>query len=83
VKHSKQTGDFGYYPHFLSILNAIHPFREGNGRTQTSFLLLLADNAGHPLDLTKFVPERFMDAMVASFEKNETQLALELKGLAG
>ncbi len=67
--------------HFLSTLNAIHPFREGNGRTQTSFLLLLADNALHPLDLTKLVPERFMDAMVASFEKNETQLVLELRGL--
>lgn len=67
--------------HFLSTLNAIHPFREGNGRTQTSFLLLLADNAGHPLDLAKLVPERFMDAMVASFEKNEMQLVSELRGL--
>jgi|SRR3989344_2865233 len=69
--------------HFLSTLNAIHPFREGNGRTQTSFILLLADNAGHPLDLTKLSPERFMDAMVASFEKDETQLASELRGLLG
>jgi cell filamentation protein len=28
--------------HFLATLNAIHPFREGNGRTQTTFLALLA-----------------------------------------
>lgn len=28
--------------HFLASLNAIHPFREGNGRTQASFLTLLA-----------------------------------------
>src|SRR5487761_1517779 len=28
--------------HFLASLNAIHPFREGNGRTQTIFLVLLA-----------------------------------------
>ena len=27
---------------FLSSLNAIHPFREGNGRTQMAFLSLLA-----------------------------------------
>lgn len=69
--------------HFLSTLNAIHPFREGNGRVQTSFLLMLADNAGHPLDLTKLVPERFMDAMVASFENDESLLELEIKGLLG
>ena len=67
--------------HFLATLNAIHPFREGNGRTQTSFLLLLADHAGNPLNLDKLVPERFMESMIASFEKDEEQLASELKGL--
>lgn len=39
--------------HFLTELNAIHPFREGNGRTQLTFLALLAERAGHPLDLDK------------------------------
>ena len=67
--------------HFLSTLNAIHPFREGNGRAQTSFLLLLADQAGHPLNLDKLVPERFMEAMIVSFEKDEGPLELEIKGL--
>jgi cell filamentation protein len=28
--------------HFLATLNAIHPFRDGNGRTQLAFLALLA-----------------------------------------
>lgn len=28
--------------HFMAELNAIHPFREGNGRTQLAVLLLLA-----------------------------------------
>ena len=37
--------------HFLAELNAIHPFREGNGRTQLVFLTLFSDRAGHPLDL--------------------------------
>ena len=68
--------------HFLATLNAIHPFREGNGRAQTSFLLLLADRAGHPLNLDKLVPERFMEAMIASFEKNEERLVLEIRKLA-
>lgn len=38
---------------FLSTLNAIHAFREGNGRAQTTFLALLAARAGHPLDLDR------------------------------
>jgi len=39
----------GKSAHFLSELNAIHAFREGNGRTQPSFFLLLAEKAGHSL----------------------------------
>lgn len=33
----------------LSDLNAIHPFRDGNGRTQRAFLAQLARDAGHPI----------------------------------
>lgn len=69
--------------HFLSTLNAIHPFREGNGRTQTSFLLLVADRAGHALDVNKLVPERFMDAVIASFGGDEALLTVEIKKLLG
>jgi len=36
---------------FLSELNAIHAFREGNGRSQLAFLHLLGVRAGHRLDL--------------------------------
>jgi cell filamentation protein len=34
---------------FLSDLNALHPFREGNGRTQRVFLQLVANQAGWQL----------------------------------
>ena len=61
--------------HFLAELNAIHPFREGNGRTQLSFLALLADRAGQELDLDRMDPEKMLDAMVRSFEGDERQLA--------
>ena len=37
---------------FLSDLNALHPFREGNGRNQRIFLQLLANRAGWQLDWT-------------------------------
>jgi cell filamentation protein len=61
--------------HFLAELNAIHPFREGNGRTQNVFLLLLADRAGHPLDFERLDPPDMMQAMIASFGGNEQPLA--------
>ncbi len=45
--------------HFLAELNAIHPFREGNGRTQLTYLTLLAEKAGHPLNLDRSIPRLF------------------------
>ncbi|MDX9814782.1 MAG: Fic family protein [Sulfurimonas sp.] len=36
---------------FMMELNALHPFREGNGRTQRIFLNELAKNAGYKMDL--------------------------------
>jgi cell filamentation protein len=63
---------------FLTTLKAIHPFREGNGRTQTTFLALLADRAGHPFDLDKLEPDRFLAAMVSSFKGNERPLVQQM-----
>ena len=61
--------------HFLAELNAIHPFREGNGRTQLSFLTLLAEQAGHHLALERVNPEAMLRAMIKSFEGDERPLA--------
>jgi cell filamentation protein len=66
---------------FLSTLNAIHPFREGNGRTQTALLALIANHAGHPLNLEELDPVAFMAAMIASFRENDTALAREISYL--
>jgi len=52
---------------FLSELNAIHAFREGNGRAQLAFLHLVSLRAGHTLDLSKLRPSQFLDAMIRSF----------------
>jgi cell filamentation protein len=55
---------------FLSELNAIHPFREGNGRTQMSLLTILIDNSGLPFNVAQLEPTRAMDAMIVSFRGN-------------
>lgn len=65
---------------FLANLNAIHPFREGNGRTQLAFLTILSEQAGHPLNLRTFNPERLLSAMIASFKGDVDALALEIMG---
>ena len=50
----------------LSELNAIHLFRDGNGRARMVFLALLADRAGHGLDLAHIRPKAFVAATIAS-----------------
>jgi cell filamentation protein len=35
---------------YLGALNSIHPFRDGNGRTQREFIRELAEQAGHELN---------------------------------
>ncbi|MGD0864305.1 MAG: Fic family protein [Rhizomicrobium sp.] len=65
----------------LGTLNAIHPFREGNGRSQTTFLFLLAAQAAHPLNLDNLDRERFLAAMVASFTASDRLLTGEIRKL--
>ena len=67
--------------HFLAELNAIHPFREGNGRSQLSFLILVAEMARHPFDLAKMDPQAIMQAVIASFKGAEKPLADLILGL--
>ena len=67
--------------HFLAEINAIHPFREGNGRVQLSFLTLLAEQAGHPLALERLDPQAILAATVASFDGDEAPLANGIQDL--
>lgn len=67
--------------HFLAELNAVHPFREGNGRTQFTFLAVLAERAGHPLDLDRLDTKAALAAMIASFNGDETLLVKLMEGL--
>ncbi len=69
--------------HFLADLNAIHAFRDGNGRAQLAFVALLAAQAGHPLDLERLDPAAFLSAMIASFHGNEELLTMHLIALIG
>ena len=52
---------------FLAELNAIHAFREGNGRSQLSFLHLIAERAGHRLGFGQVRPQAMLSAMIRSY----------------
>lgn len=66
---------------FLGELNAIHPFREGNGRSQLTFMHLVALRAGHPLDMKRVKPVTMMPAMIASYNGQLQPLVAEIVAL--
>ncbi|WP_018097457.1 Fic/DOC family protein [Sinorhizobium meliloti] len=70
------AGDAGW---LLAEINAIHPFREGNGRIQLVFLTMLTRNAGYELDEGKLEPKRFLEAMIRSFSGDLAPLAGEIR----
>lgn len=43
-------------------VNYVHPFREGNGRTQLQYLKQLGEFAGHDVDLTRLDPVSWLQA---------------------
>ncbi|MFQ3579087.1 MAG: Fic family protein [Bacteroidales bacterium] len=66
----------------LDNVNYLHPFREGNGRTQREFLRLLALKKWLTLNLNppdnKSVYERYMKGTIESDVKTLTKLIFEL-----
>ncbi len=55
-------------------LNALHPFREGNGRTQREFTRLVCLDCGYILDFSNVKQEDMITASVLSFNKGDNHL---------
>lgn len=51
---------------FYCVTNALHPFREGNGRTQRIFLTQLIRNAGYDINFADMDTELLMIATIQS-----------------
>ena len=66
----------------LDDINFLHPFREGNGRTQREFIRLLALQKGYKLNLNPIdnhsVYERYMDDTINGKVDDLTDLIYEL-----
>lgn len=54
----------------IGDLNYVHPFREGNGRTQLQYQKLLCHSAGHEIDLTRLKPDAWQQASRAAHHTN-------------
>lgn len=82
IKKSDKTEIAKKLAEILDNVNYLHPFREGNGRTQREFLRLLALEKGLKLNLNppddKSVYERYMKGTIESNIIVLTELILEL-----
>ncbi len=63
--------------YFLGEINAVHPFRDGNGRTQREFVRQLAARNGFALHWAGVTQEQMGAASKLSFQKGDNS------GLAG
>lgn len=68
--------------HFIAEINAIHAFREGNGRCQLTLLSILMELAGFEMDEDRLNPEAFMKAMIASFNDDNGPLVHSIVAMA-
>lgn len=69
--------------YIIAELNELHPFREGNGRTQREFFRQLAEAAGYKLDLN-FIPKEQMilacrEAHAGKYQDFEMIIRLNMK----
>ena len=60
--------------HYLSEINALHPFRGGNGRVKRIFISQLSQSAGYQLDYSDLEQLQIYQAMELAFNGDESTL---------
>lgn len=69
--------------HYIADINAVHPFREGNGRCQLTLLDILMQIAGLEMIEDNIDEGQFMNAMIESFVGDEGPLIAAIIKMAG
>lgn len=59
-------------------LNALHPFREGNGRSQREFARVVCLECGYGFDLSHTTHQKMLNASKLSFDQNDNSLLLDI-----
>ena len=57
----------------MSEINALHPFREGNGRSQRAFISYLAKVAGYELNFAEVSQEQMIKLSVRAFNNGHEE----------
>lgn len=60
--------------YYFSEINALHPFREGNGRTQREFIRQLAFQNNYFLSYAGITKDEMVQASIESFKRNYSLL---------
>jgi len=60
--------------YYMGEINALHPFREGNGRTQRLYFKQLCSKAGYDLEFSKTQKETLVKADIAAFNRDYSLL---------
>jgi len=66
--------------YFMAEINALHPFREGNGRTQRVFFEELARRAKYEVNFGNTNPEELLYADIEAYKKNYSPMIELLNG---
>ena len=75
-RHSIANVDLaGRLAHYLGEINAMHPFREGNGRTQRIFIDQLAKENGYTILWSRCSQQEMIAASVAAHHRDSDMLA--------
>ena len=77
----KRDAFIGRIVFYIAEINALHPFREGNGRTQRIFANQLARQAGWELNLKTIEPSVLCDAYIASMSDTSILESLLYKSI--
>lgn len=60
--------------YYFGEINALHPFREGNGRSQREFMRTLASVSGYELSYRGINKDKLMEAMIDTFDMKYDKL---------
>ncbi|MBF0786030.1 cell filamentation protein Fic [Muribacter muris] len=70
LKNTEPEKIAGRLAYYMGEINAIHPFREGNGRTQRVFIAQLAKEAGYELNFKNITQEQMIEASIQAHRLN-------------
>lgn len=70
LKHTEPDKIAERLAYYMGEINVIHPFREGNGRTQRIFIAQLAREAGYELNFKNVTQQEMIDASIQVHKLN-------------